>query len=338
MLYTPSAESPEHFASGSTVIHHSLIIPVYRNEENIPGLISALIELDRAVDAFEVVFVVDGSPDYSVELLAQALPSVRFGWQLVELSRNFGAFAAIRQGLALARGKCLAVMAADLQEPPELIIEFFRELNSNNCDVIVGVRASRVDPLLTRLSSRMYWWLYKRLIMHQVPTGGVDVFGCNRAFCDALLSLEERDSSLIGQLFWLGFRRKEIKYQRLPRSLGTSAWKFRRRFRYMMDSVFAFSDLPISILLWLGAVGVGASFALSVVVIGAWIWGDIDVRGYVPIMLAIMFFGSIMIFGQGILGCYLWRVSENSKRRPLSIVLSHRIGSPSDRHGPAEKQ
>ena len=88
--------------------------------------------------------------------------------------------------------------------------------------------------------------------MRQVPTGGVDVFGCNRAFCTALLGLEERDSSLIGQLFWLGFRRKEIKYQRRPRRVGTSAWNFRRRFRYMMDSIFAFSDLPISILLWLG--------------------------------------------------------------------------------------
>ena len=174
--------------------------------------------------------------------------------------------------------------------------------------------------------------------MRQVPTGGVDVFGCNRAFCTALLSLEERDSSLIGQLFWLGFRRKEIKYQRRPRRVGNSAWNFRRRFRYMMDSIFAFSDLPISILLWLGTGGIVASFVLAVVIIGAWIWGDIDVRGYVPIMLAIVFFGSIMIFGQGILGCYLWRISENSKKRPLSIVLTHRIGSPFDGHVSEEKR
>ena len=269
---------------------HSLIIPVYRNEENIPDLILALDELASAIEAFEVVFVVDGSPDNSAELLAQKLPGARFAWQLVELSRNFGAFSAIRQGLALARGQFLAVMAADLQEPPELIIEFFRELNSGLCDLIVGVRASRIDPLPTRLSSQMYWWFYKRLIMRQVPTGGVDVFGCNRAFCTALLSLEERDSSLIGQLFWLGFRRKEIKYERRPRLAGNSAWNFRRRFRYMMDSIFAFSDLPISILLWLGTGGIVASFFLTVVIIGAWIWGEIDVRGYVPIMLAIVFF------------------------------------------------
>jgi glycosyltransferase involved in cell wall biosynthesis len=328
MLFTPSVESPRRFAPDPAAVLRSLVIPVYRNEENIPDLIAALNELDRKIDGFEVVFVVDGSPDRSAELLARALAKVRFAWQLVELSRNFGSFAAIRQGLALARGECLAVMAADLQEPPELVAQFFRELDANNCDVVVGVRASRADPLLSRLMARVYWSLYRRLIMRDIPAGGVDVFACNRAFRDALLTLEERNSFLIGQLFWLGFRRAEIAYQRRPRAAGESAWKFRRRLRYMLDSVFAFSDLPISFLLWLGAIGVGASSVLAVVMIIAWMWGVIGVRGYVPIMLAIMFFGSILILGQGILGCYLWRVSENSKKRPLSVVLSHRVGPP----------
>jgi glycosyltransferase involved in cell wall biosynthesis len=338
MLFMPSAESPKHFSPSCGGVCHSLVIPVYRNEENIPDLIIALNELEAAVADLEVVFVIDGSPDRSGELLAQALSNVRFAWQLIELSRNFGAFAAIRQGLALARGKWLAVMAADLQEPPELIVEFFHKLNAGNCDVVVGVRASRADPPLTRFGSWLYWSLYRRLIMRQIPAGGVDVFGCNRAFCDALLSLEERETSLIGQLFWLGFRREEIAYERRPRTAGKSAWRFRQKFRYMMDSVFAFSDLPIHLLLWLGAIGIVASSVLTGIVIVAWLWGDIDVRGYVPIMLAITFFGSILILGQGILGCYLWRVSENSKRRPLSVILSHRAGSPAGRPPVAEKQ
>jgi glycosyltransferase involved in cell wall biosynthesis len=113
------------------------------------------------IEALEVVFVVDGSPDRSAECFARSLENVRFAWQLVELSRNFGSFAAIRQGLALARGKCLAVMAADLQEPPEPIAEFFRELDADKCDVVVGVRTSRADPPLNRLFSRIYWALYR---------------------------------------------------------------------------------------------------------------------------------------------------------------------------------
>ena len=132
-------------------IEHSLIIPVYRNEENVPALLAALAELAHKVRAFEVIFVVDGSPDRSADVLAWGLQRAAYCWQLVELSRNFGSFAAIRQGLGLARGKCFAVMAADLQEPPELMAEFFDELDRGEYDVVVGARASRDDPPLKQI-------------------------------------------------------------------------------------------------------------------------------------------------------------------------------------------
>src|SRR5262249_3476708 len=149
--------------------------------------------------------------------------------------------------------------------------------------------------------------LYRRLIMRQIPAGGGDVFGCNPGFFDGLLGLEERETSLVGELFLFGFCCKGVGYERRPGSAGESAWKFSRKFRYMLDSVFAFSDLPISLLLWIGAIGIVVSSVLAGAVVIAWLSGNIEVRGYVPIMLAITFFGSILILGQGILGCYLWR-------------------------------
>jgi polyisoprenyl-phosphate glycosyltransferase len=152
------------------------------------------------------------------------------------------------------------------------------------------------------------------------------VFACNKGFRDALLTLEERSSFLIGQLFWLGFRRREITYERRARAMGKSAWGVRRRLRYMLDNVFAFSDLPISVLLWLGTLGIMTSMAAAIIIVGAWLLGFINVRGYTPIMLVTIFFGSLLVFGQGIIGCYVWRVAENTKRRPLSIILSHRHG------------
>ena len=310
------------------VIRQSLVIPVYRNEENIPDLLQALAELARKIEAFEVVFVVDGSPDRSMTLLSEQLPAMPFAWQLIELSRNFGSFAAIRQGLAIARGEFTAVMAADLQEPAELVHELFRQIGTEEYDLAVGVRTSRTDPPLTRITSKVYWTLYHSLVMQEIPAGGVDVFACNRRFRNALLSLEERNSFFIGQLFWLGFRRVEIPYERRARAVGKSAWTFRRRLRYMLDSVFAFSDLPISVLLSLGALGVGVSFGWSLALVLLKAFGLVDVRGYVAIMLAIMFFGSLLLLSQGILGCYLWRVAENTKKRPISVVLSHR-SSPS---------
>ena len=324
MLFTPFNEAGRQASPGATTIEHSLVIPVYRNEENIPDLLQALAALAPQLAGFEVVFVIDGSPDRSAEALADGLVQVPYAWQLIELSRNFGSFAAIRQGLALARGRFFAVMAADLQEPPELIRDFFNELGDNRHDVVVGVRASRADPMLTKFFSSLYWRLYRRLIMRDIPPGGVDVFACNHAFRDALLSLDERNSFLIGQLFWLGFRRREVGYERRARALGKSAWKFGRRLRYMLDSLFAFSDLPITLLVWLGALGVGASLLTAFIVVGAWVLDLIDVRGYVPIMLAVSFFGSLLVLGQGIIGCYVWRVAENTKRRPLSVIFSHR--------------
>lgn len=321
-----AAEAREESAA-SPVIRHSLVIPVYRNEDNVADLLVALAGLARSVSGFEAVLVVDGSPDRSADLLAAGLADAPYAWQLVELSRNFGSFAAIRQGLAMARGEYVAVMAADLQEPPELVERFFATLDADEADLVVAVRAARADPPLTTLTSRLYWGLYRRLVMPEMPAGGVDVFACNRAFRGALLGLEERNSFLIGQLFWLGFRRLEVPYERRARMAGVSAWKFRRRLRYMLDSVFAFSDLPISVLLWLGALGAGVSIIASSIVIAAWALGTVEVRGYVPVMLAVMFFGSLMVLGQGILGCYIWRVADNTKKRPLSVVLSHRSSS-----------
>jgi polyisoprenyl-phosphate glycosyltransferase len=332
MFFALSSDAKDSFVKKNGVIpffiRHSLVIPVYRNEENIPDLLQALTELARQIEAFEVIFVVDGSPDRSMSLLLAQLPAVPFAWQLIELSRNFGSFAAIRQGLAIARGEFTAAMAADLQEPPELVHELFRQISAKEYDLAVGVRTSRKDPSLTRLTSEIYWRLYHSLVMREIPTGGVDVFACNRPFRDALLSLEERNSFFVGQLFWLGFRRIEIPYERRARAAGKSAWTFRRRLRYMLDSIFAFSDLPISILLWLGALGVAVSFGWSLALVLLKVFGFIDVRGYVAIMLAIMFFGSLLLLSQGILGCYVWRIAENTKKRPISVVLSHR-SSPS---------
>src|SRR5262245_45680474 len=141
---------------------YSIVIPIYRNEGSIPRLLDTLRELNAALDRrLEAVFVVDGSPDRCFETLKAALPQLDFAVQLLAHSRNFGSFAAIRTGLAAARGDYFAVMAADLQEPPELPREFFRALSVNECDVAIGRRSGRSDPLLSRSVSRCFWWLYR---------------------------------------------------------------------------------------------------------------------------------------------------------------------------------
>lgn len=301
---------------------YSLIIPVYRNEASLLELIEVVGEISRALDlALEAVFVVDGSPDNSYTLLRDALPKAPFASQLLALSRNFGSFAAIRVGLQAARGHYFAVMAADLQEPPELAVEFFRRLRSDEADVIVGTRNARNDPLSSRIASRIFWSAYRRLIDARIPAGGVDVFGCNRKFLDHLLALDERNSSLIGLLFWIGFRRSTVHYTRRARAHGKSAWTLRRKLKYMMDSLFSFSDLPIRLLLLAGMLGLTIAVLLGIALFVLRLSGGHAVPGYTATMIAILFFGGLNAFGLGLVGSYVWRAFANTQRRPLAIVM-----------------
>ncbi len=306
----------------------TLVIPVYRNEASLPDLLDAVDGLNNELGgAFEVVFVVDGSPDRCYEILRDTLPSRAFRSQLLLLSRNFGSFAAIRAGLEAGQGEHFAVMAADLQEPPELVLDMARALSGGEVDVVVGVRESRADPLLSRLPAQAFWGLYRRYVVPEVPPGGVDVFGCSRAFRDTLLRLEESHSSLIAQIFWLGFRRKTLTYVRQARQHGKSAWTLRKKLNYLMDSVFAFTDLPIRLLIRGGGIGAFVAGLLGIAVAVARLIGDITVPGYAMTIIAIAFFGALNLLSLGIVGSYAWRSYENTKARPLNVVLEgHRFG------------
>jgi glycosyltransferase involved in cell wall biosynthesis len=299
----------------------SLVIPVYKNESTVGALLEAVQGINRSLQGkLEVVFVVDGSPDASYELLRAALEDLPFPAQVLAHSRNFGSFAAIRTGLAAARGQYFAVMSADLQEPPALMVEFFSALATNDCDVVLGTRSARRDPLFTRLAAAAFWGTYRRFVVRDIPPGGVDVFGCNRPFRDQLLSLEESRSSLIALIFWLGFRRKLISYER--RASGVSGWTLRKKVDYMLDSFFAFTDYPIRLLIRLGLFGSAISILLAAIVLVARLMDKIAVPGYAATMLAVLFLGAINLLGLGVVGTYAWRAYENSKSRPLAIVAT----------------
>lgn len=302
---------------------YSLVIPIYKNEGSIPDLISVLQKLNSDLDnQLEVVFVIDGSPDKCYALLAEALPKLNLKSQLITLSRNFGSFAAVRVGLENATGSYFAIMAADLQEPPELVLNFFRSLSANSADVIIGTRSGRQDPFFSRLAAHIFWRFYQKFVVPEMPTGGIDMFACNLKFRTQLLQLEESHSSLIGLIFWLGFKREQVSYERKARKYGKSSWTFRKKFRYMMDSIFAFSDLPIKMLMLLGGIGFSLSIVLGIVVFIGKMLHYFNVPGYASTVLTVLALGSINILGLGLVGSYAWRAYENTKARPLAVVMS----------------
>src|SRR5687767_13528504 len=150
-------------ASSEVAVTYTVVVPVYGNEATIPALVSRLAALSHRIDGgFEAVFVVDGSPDGSLALLRRLLPDSGLQSQLVALSRNYGSFAAVRAGLAVAQGEYVAVMAADLQEPVSLVEDIFQQLGTGEYDVAVGVRTARQDPAMSSAASRAFWAFYRR--------------------------------------------------------------------------------------------------------------------------------------------------------------------------------
>jgi glycosyltransferase involved in cell wall biosynthesis len=308
---------------------YSLIVPVYRNEDSIRELIEAISQIDVSLGGgLEAVLVVDGSPDRSYERLLEGLPSASFRSRLLLLSRNFGSFAAIRAGLRAATGRYFAVMAADLQEPPQLIVDFFSALRGGQVDVTLGVRTRRGDPWTSRLASNGFWWLYRRFVQREIPSGGIDVFGCNEAFRAHLLALDEANTSLVGQIVWLGFRRAPIRYERVPRRHDRSAWTVERKLTYLMDSLLSFSDFPIRVLIASGLLGVFLSTTVTLVVVFARLTGAIEIPGYTATIVTITFFAALNTLGLGIIGSYTWRAYENTKRRPEAVVQSACVFEP----------
>lgn len=318
-------EQPTSGAGPRGEVAYSIVVPVYGNEGSIPTLLTRLDGLTMHLDdALEVVFVVDGSPDRSYALLREGLADRRFSAQLIAHSRNFGSFAAIRTGLARANGRYLGVMAADLQEPPELMLEFFSRLAADRADVVVGTRGRRADPGASALASRIFWGLYRRLVQREMPSGGVDVFACTGEFRDHLVGFEEANSSLVALTYWLGFRREEVVYDRQEREHGGSSWTLRKKLKYLSDSIFSFTDLPVRVLLAAGIVGVLASLALAAVVAIGRASGMIHVPGYAATIMVISFFAALNLSGLGIIGAYVWRAFENTKGRPVAVVMSER--------------
>jgi polyisoprenyl-phosphate glycosyltransferase len=311
--------------SPGTRVRYSVVVPVYGNEATLAALVAELGTLAASLDdALEVVFVVDGSPDGSLPLLRRLLSErIPFGAQLIALSRNFGSFSAIRAGLAAAEGDFVAIMAADLQEPIELVHQFFAALASGEHDVAVGIRTERSDPFMSMLFSRVFWGLFRHFGQPELPRGGADVFACTREVASHLIRLEESHTSLIGLLYWLGFRRIEVPYVRRPRPQGKSAWRFRRKLRYLLDSLFSFTDLPIMAITAIGLIGAAVSLVVGLGVFVAWLTRGTEVAGYTPIMLAIVFTASSVLVSLGVIGSFVWRTYENTKGRPGAIPMTH---------------
>lgn len=298
----------------------SIVIPVYYNEDNLIPLYEDIKR--KFIDAinfdYEIVMVNDGSKDKSYEVM-QKLADRDHNMKIVSLSRNFGSHAAILCGLEKCTGDCAIVKAADLQEPTELLLEMIDSWKEGN-NVVLAVRQDREENFSTKLFANTYYWMVRKAALANMPKGGFDVYLLDRKVINVLLSLDERNSALTGQILWSGFKTAEVPYVRLEREIGTSKWTLRKKIRLVADTLFSFSTLPITVVSIVGALSFTGALIWAIVVLICKLLGLIQVSGWTTLFIFNLFSFGIIMVTLGILGGYLWRTFDASRNRPTYVV------------------
>ncbi|MBI5965116.1 MAG: glycosyltransferase [Chloroflexi bacterium] len=299
----------------------SIIIPVYYNELNLPDTIPQLLTLSESFPDFvlELVFVDDGSGDNSLNILLDFQSQYPKIIKVVKLTRNFGAMAAVQAGMTIATGNCVGVIAADLQDPPQLFNEMIDHWEKG-AKAVFATRADREESFLQKFFSNLHYALVRRLAIPQYPSGGFDFFLVDRQVVEELNRIHEKNTNIMTLIFWLGFQPTLVSYTRQSRKKGKSRWTLGKRVKLFVDTFVAFSYFPIQILSALGFLVAFGAFLYGAIIFITWMFYGIEVMGWVPTMIVLTFTAGIQMTMLGILGEYLWRTLDETRSRPHFVI------------------
>jgi len=302
------------------------VAPVYDEEQLVEEFVARACAAAADYE-FELVIVDDGSSDSTPALLdriAAADPRVR----VIHLSRNFGHQAALTAGLEHARGDVVAMLDADLQDPPELIGEMVARW-SQGAEVVYAVRKQRAGETAFKLATASWFYrLFNKLAQVDLEPNSGDFRLLDRRALDALLSMTERSRFLRGMTVWVGFDQTAISYEREARHAGETKYTVRKMLRFSLDAIASFSHLPLQLATYAGMLSAGIAFIAIPVVIGLRIF-DSYLPGFSSITIAILLLGGIQLIALGVIGEYVGRIYDEVKHRPLYIVREERNAPPS---------
>ncbi len=298
----------------------SVVVPIFNEQENLPELRRRLTAaLEATQEAWEVIFVDDGSRDSSLAILRSYSaedPRLR----IISLSRNFGHQPAVTAGIHHATGDAVILIDGDLQDPPELIPELVAKWRAG-FHVVLGERRSRAEKSVRGLGFRLFYPILRKVSdLPTVPDAGI--FGLmDRAVVDEFNKLPERNRFIPGLRGWLGFSCASVYYDRQPRAAGTPKQTLRRLFHYAIDGMFSFSYKPLRWVSYTGFMVSGITFLLAMYYfITFFVYHKEPGSGFTTIILCVLFLGGIQLISIGILGEYIGRIYEEIKQRPLYIV------------------
>jgi polyisoprenyl-phosphate glycosyltransferase len=299
----------------------SVVIPVYYNEGSLPVLYDQLSEVERALHGkgfeLELIFVDDGSGDNSLKQLLN-IKEERPATRVVKLTRNFGAVSASKTGMRFVTGDCFTILAADLQDPPELVLDMVERWQEGS-KFVVCVRSSRSDPTLSKAFSWLYYRLVRLLVAPSYPLGGFDVALMDRALLPHFVeSGKNAYTPLLA--YWLGFQPTFLYYHRRERVHGNSRWTWGKRLKAAIDALLGFSVVPIRVISFVGLMVALTSFMYGLWMFANALLGRMEVRGFATMVTLLAFLQGLGLFMLGTLGEYLWRVFDEVNKRPETVI------------------
>jgi dolichol-phosphate mannosyltransferase len=313
-------------------VTYSIVIPIYNEQQSFPALVKRLLSVMEQLDGpAEVVLVDDGSQDASYELMAAAHhDDPRF--KVLQLSRNFGHQVAITAGMDAAAGQAVIVMDADLQDPPEVILEMVARWHEGY-DVVYAVRERREgETLFKRKSATLFYGLQRRLAETDQPVEVGDFRLVDRKALNAFLQMRERNRYVRGMFSWVGFRQTAVPYARASREAGESKYPLRKMLRLAIDGLVGFSTAPLRFALMLGLFMAAASVLYGLIAISVKLAGLSIVPGYTSLLVAITFLSGVQLTVLGMVGQYVARIYDEARARPLYLVRDARGFTADARH------
>lgn len=298
----------------------SVVIPVYYNADNLPPLYADMKEklIDQIDFDYELIFVDDGSGDNSYQVMQQLARQDKH-IRIFRLSRNFGSDAAVLCGLCQATGDCAVVKAADLQEPTEMLLDMYHRWQEG-CNVVLAVREGREESKAQEFFADLYYSITRKFALPNMPKKGFDVFLLDRKVIEVLRRMDEPNSALDGQILWSGFTTGTVTYVRRERKIGKSRWTLKKKIRLVMDTLFSFSTVPITFITGLGVLSVLGSLIWAIDALISKLRGSIHVTGWTMMFIFQLLSFGIIMMTLGLLGNYLWRTFDASRRRPPYLI------------------
>jgi len=299
----------------------SIVVPCLNEQEVLRETNRRLLAvLEQLPLQFEILYVDDGSTDATPDILRE-FQVLDERIRVVRFSRNFGHQLAITAGLEHASGDALAIIDADLQDPPEVLADFVAKW-MDGFDVVYGVRAEREgETAFKRGSAKLFYRVIGRLSDTEIPVDTGDFRLMSRQVADALLAMPERDRFVRGMVSWLGFSQAAIPYRREARAAGVTKFSLFKMMRFATDGVVSFSTLPLRLATWVGFAASGiAILGILITVVERLLGVEGLVRGWASLLVAILFLGGVQLICMGIIGEYVGRIYGESKRRPLYVV------------------